>query len=216
MPTTCRVSGCNKSTSGYSPLCPAHRSRKRRHGHEEQVTVSKTDLKPFIDNVHDRIAKQPGASLWSVCDQRWDMLTDTLRDDPPKTIYRFVRSAMKELVRLKRSVSGRSVAVTTIAMYLHQQHEPRRYRSEEAFRAQLVRRVRSLSDTSFAQWGGASDGRSRKAMKELEPRAVAYMANLLVELFGPAGVKVAQLERRDQEERQKVQTAFGAALAEVN
>lgn len=215
MPTICRVSGCTKSTSGYSPLCPAHRSRKRRHGHEEQFTVSKTDLKPFVDKVHDRIAKQPEASLWSVCDQRWDMFTDTLRDDQPKTIYSFVRSAMKELVRLKRSVSGRSVAVTTIAMYLLQQYEPRRFRSEEAFRAQLVRRVRSLSDASFSQWEGASDGRSRRAMKELEPRAVAYTANLLVELFGPAGVKITQLERRDEDERNKGQAAYGAALAEV-
>ena len=38
---------------------------------------------------------------------------------------------------------------------------------------------------------------------------------VLVELFGPAGVKVAQLERREDEERRKERLAYYDALAEV-
>ena len=52
MPPRCRVNGCEKPSAGHSHLCSKHRSRKRRHGHEGQRTVSKADLKPFIEKVH--------------------------------------------------------------------------------------------------------------------------------------------------------------------
>jgi hypothetical protein len=215
MPPRCRVSGCANVRAGHSHLCSKHRSRKRRHGHEEQRTISKADLKPFIDKVHTRIAKQPETKLWSICDQRWDVLTTSWRSQPPDTIYRFVRAATRELVRLADMVSGREVAITTIAMYLLQAHDPRLFKSEIGFRTQLVRRVRSLSSTSFSHWSGAGDGRERRAMREMEPKTVEYLSGLLVELFGPAGLRVAQLERREEEERRKEQLAYYDALGEV-
>jgi hypothetical protein len=46
----CRVNGCANTRAGHSRLCNKHRSRKRRHGHEEQRTVSKADLKPFVES----------------------------------------------------------------------------------------------------------------------------------------------------------------------
>ena len=121
----------------------------------------------------------------------------------------------KELVRLANTVSGREVAVTTIAIYLLQSHDPRLFRSEAAFRTQLVRRVRGLSSASFAEWDGAGDGRKRRAMKDLEPKTAEYLSAILVELFGPAGLKVAQLERREEEERRKERLAYFEALGEV-
>jgi hypothetical protein len=119
------------------------------------------------------------------------------------------------LVRLADTVSGREVAITTIAMYLLQAHDPRLFKNELGFRTQLVRRVRTLSTASFSHWNGASDGRERRAMKELEPKTVEYLSGLLVELFGPAGLKVAQLERREEEERRKERLAYYEALADV-
>ncbi|WP_426612489.1 hypothetical protein [Bradyrhizobium sp. McL0616] len=80
---------------------------------------------------------------------------------------------MKELVRLAATVSGREVAITTIAMYLLQAHDRRLFKNEVGFRSQLVRRVRTLSTTSFSHWSGASDGRERRAIKELEPSGFA-------------------------------------------
>ncbi|MBR0991029.1 hypothetical protein JQ580_09930 [Bradyrhizobium japonicum] len=122
---------------------------------------------------------------------------------------------MKELVRLADTASGRDVAVTVIAMYLLQDYDPRLFKNEMGFRTQLVRRVRSLSGTSFSHWSGASDGRDRRAMKELEPKTAEYLSSLLVRLFGPAGVRVAQLERREEEEQRKERLAYYAALGEV-
>lgn len=215
MSAHCRVTGCPNRSAGHSPLCHRHRSRKRRHGHAEQRTIGKADLKPFIEVVHTRIAKQPDAKLWSICDQRWEVLTSSWRSQPPDTIYRFVRAGTKELVRLADTVSGREVVITTIAMYLLQAHDPRLFKAEAAFRAQLVRRVRSLSSGSFSEWGGAGDGRQRRAMRELEPKTVEYLSSVLVELFGPAGLKIAQLERYEEEERRKERLAYYDALGEV-
>lgn len=215
MPLRCRVNGCANARAGRSPLCSKHRSRKRRHGHEQQPTISKGILKPFIDKVRARIAKQPDASLWSICDQRWDILTAEWRSQPPQTIHRAVRAGAKELVRLADTVSGRDVAVTVIAIYLLQAHDPHMFRGEAGFRAQLVRRVRGLSSGSFAEWNGAGDGRKHRAMKELEPKTVEYLSGLLVELFGPAGLKIAQLERKDQDEEKKATFAFHEAMAEI-
>ncbi|MEW6640647.1 MAG: hypothetical protein AB1586_09100 [Pseudomonadota bacterium] len=172
-------------------------------------------LKPFIDKVQARIAKQPDAKLWSICDQRWEIATSTCRTNPPATWLRHVRAGNKELVRLADTVSGRDVAVTTIAMYLLQAHDPGLFKSEAGFRRQLVRRVRSLSNGSFSRWNGASDGRQRRAMKELEPRAAEYLSNLLVMLFGAAGLKVVRLEQREEEERRRDQLAYLSAVGEV-
>ena len=177
--------------------------------------VSKADLKPFIEKVRARIAKQPEAKLWSICDQRWGVLTSSWQSQPPPTIFRHVRAGAKELVRLANTVSGREVAITIIAMYLLQAYDPRLFKSEAAFRTQLVRRVRSLSGTSFAEWDGAGDGRKRRAMKDLEPKTAEYLSAILVELFGPAGLKVAQLERREEEERRKERLAYYESLGEV-
>lgn len=215
MKPRCRVNGCANARAGHSLLCSKHRSRKRRHGHEEQRTISKADLKPFIERVQARIAKQPDAKLWSVCDQRWDMLTGSWRSQPPETIYRYVRAGAKELVRLANTVSGRDVAVTVIAMYLLQAHDPKLFKNEIGFRTQLVRRVRTRSSTSFSHWSGASDGRERRAMKELEPRTAEYLSGLLVELFGPAGVRITKLEQREEEEQRKERLAYYAAISEV-
>jgi hypothetical protein len=211
----CRVPGCSKRSAGYSPLCPKHRSRKRRHGHEEQRTIGKTDLKPFIKRVEERIAKQPDASLWSICEQRWNMLADEWRSQPPKTIYRFVRAGARELVRLADTVSARDVMVTLIAFYLLQDHDPRLFKNETGFRTQLVRAIRSLSSGSYSEWDGASDGRKRRAMKELDPHTVKYLSGELAVILGPAGLKVAQLERKEEEERRQATLAFYAAMSEV-
>ncbi|MET4273311.1 MULTISPECIES: hypothetical protein [unclassified Bradyrhizobium] len=215
MKPRCRVNGCANTRAGHSLLCSKHRSRKRRHGHEEQRTISKGDLKPFIEKVQARIAKQPDAKLWSVLDQRWDIVTAKWRAELPKTIIRYVRAGMKELVRLSNTVSGREVAVTVIAMYLLQEYDPRLFKNEMGFRTQLVRRVRGLSSTSFSNWSGASDGRERRAMKELEPRTAEYLSGLLVELFGVAGVRIAQIEKREEEEQRKERLTFYDALREV-
>ncbi len=211
----CRVVGCDNRAAGYSPLCPKHRSRKRRHGHEEQRTIGRTDLKPFLKKVEERIAKQPDASLWSICEQRWNTLTHEWRSHPPHTIFRPVRAGAKELVRLADTVSARDVMVTLIAFYLLQDNDPRLFKNETGFRTQLVRAIRSLSGGSYNNWDGAADGRKRRAMKELDPHTVKYLSGLLAELMGPAGLKVAQLERKEEAQRREDTLKFYAAMNEV-
>lgn len=162
-----------------------------------------------------RIAKQPDRKLWSICDQRWDVLTTNWRSQLPSSIRRPEKAAIKELLRLADTVSGRDVWITVMAMYLLQADDPRLIKNETAFRTQMVRRIRGLSSSSYSHWQGAADGRERRAIRELEPRTVAYLSTMLVELFGTAGVKLTQIERREEEEQRKERLASYDALAEM-
>ena len=105
--------------------------------------------------------------------------------------------------------------VTLIAFYLLQDNDPRLFKNETGFRTQLVRAIRSLSGGSYNNWDGAADGRKRRAMKELDPHTVKYLSGLLAELMGPAGLKVAQLERKEEAQRREDTLKFYAAMNEV-
>jgi hypothetical protein len=100
-------------------------------------------------------------------------------------------------------------------MYLLHYEHPRLFRSEAAFRTQMVRRVRSLASHNFRQAYGAADGRRRRVLSEPTPRVVTILGEWLVELFGPAGVRIAQMEKRDAEREREERNAFHLALAEL-
>jgi hypothetical protein len=52
-------------------------------------------------------------------------------------------------------------------------------------------------------------------MRELEPKTVEYIAATLVELLGPAGLRVVQLERQEDEERRRQWLTYSDALSKV-
>jgi hypothetical protein len=52
-------------------------------------------------------------------------------------------------------------------------------------------------------------------MAELGPKATEVLSRFLVELLGPAGLRVARLERQDEEEQRRKVADFHKALAEV-
>jgi hypothetical protein len=55
------------------------------------------------------------------------------------------RTAAFELVKLSNAVEARAVLKTVLAMFLMQDQEPRKFRSDNAFLTQMVRRVRGLT-----------------------------------------------------------------------
>ena len=212
----CRVNGCNNWAKGFSRLCAKHKARKRRHGDPDQPTITKTDLKPFVAKVQTHITKNPASTVWHVCDKRWDAMVQVAESCRAETYFRHERQAAMEILRLNSAVRGRDIAITTVAMYLLQYERPHLFRSERAFRSQLVRRVRTLNPSNFQTTVGAADGRERRVLNELPPKAVTVLAAWLVELFGPVGVKLAQAEQREAEEKRKAQAELAAAMREIS
>jgi hypothetical protein len=126
---------------------------------------------------------------------------------------RHERIAAHELQKLTGAVAPREIIETTLALFVMQDLEPRRFRSDKAFRTQLVRRVRGLTDLNAGTWYDHQTGKTKRAYKELNPRAAAVMAQWLANAFGGVGLHLATLEQTEADKKQQEQRALHAALS---
>jgi hypothetical protein len=214
----CRVAGCCAfASSRYSTYCTTHKARLRRHGATDQKAVTKGDLKPYLRLVQDRIGKNRESPLWSQLDARWAALADHARS---LTAYRGAmprheRIAAKEVLKLSDAVAPREIVVTTLALFVMYELEPRRFRSDRAFRTQLVRRVRGLTDLNAGSWYDHQSGKTKRAYRELSPREAAVMGKWLAEAFGGAGLHLANLEQLEAHKKQQEAMTLRQALADL-
>lgn len=218
---TCHVPGCMRPTTRYGRHCNHHKAAQRRHGHPLQKGVTKEDLKPYVHPVEARMAKNPQSTVWATCEARWSALAGQAaailkRSATGATGRRSEHTAAAQVVRLAENVEPRTVVVTALAMYLMQDHEPRRFLSDETFLRQLTRRIIRLTEVNAGEWFNDATGRMQRAYRELPPEAADIIAEWIVEALGPVGLHLARLEQRDMEERQRGKADFGAALAELS
>jgi hypothetical protein len=212
----CRVLGCGAHTTRYGNFCPTHKSNLRRHGHAEQTAVTKAELAPLVALVRRRIEKNADNATWTHSEARWQAVVDHAQGIVAKAQRgvpgnRYERTAAREVAVLGGAVTPRAIIETTFAVYLLQEHDPRRLRSDEAFRAQLVRRLRGLTEANMDEWKGSAGGRSKRAQRDIPPKATIIMAQWISEALGGVGVHLSRLEARDREER----VARAAGLAEA-
>jgi hypothetical protein len=214
----CRVSGCCSPTSSrYSIYCTTHKARLRRHGATDQEGITKGDLKPFLRLVQARIEKNSENPLWTQLDARVAALADHARS---LLVYRgamprYERIAAHELQKLSDAATPREVAETALALFMMNELEPRRFKTDRAFRTQLVRRVRGLTDLNAGSWYDHHTGKTKRAYKELTPRASMVMGQWLADAFGGAGLHLAKLEQTQQQQKQQEAMAFRQALADL-
>lgn len=214
---TCRAPGCGARTTRYGRFCSTDKSRSRRHGHPEQTAVTKADLAAYLKLVRARIAKNERSPLWAECEARWDAVVERARHtlnalERGQAGYRHERIAAQEMVKLADHVEATQVVETTFALFLLEDCQPRRFRSDQAFRFQLVRRLRGLTDLNAGVWFNHKTGRTHRAYRELAPRAVATFAKWVVEALGGIGLYLARLEREQEEARQRSANALAGAL----
>lgn len=220
MATICRAPGCTAHTTSFGYYCPAHKSTLRRHGHPEQQAITKAELKPFIAAVRRRVEKNAENAVWSHAEARWQVVVDHARGlvaeaESGRAGSSVERRAASEVLRLAADVDARAVMEAVFAMYLLQEADPRRFRSDDAFRAQLVRRVRGLVEANARSWVAPGTGKAKRAYVELAPRAAMNLARWLVDAFGGIGLHLARMEARDREaERARIEE-LGMALAEL-
>ena len=213
----CRAPGCGARTSRYGQFCSTHRSRSRRHGHPEQDGITKAHLSPYLELVRGRIAKNETSPLWAECEVRWNAVVDHAR----RTLtafhrgqagFRYERIAAQEVLKLADHVEAAQVIETTFAVFLLEDRQPRRFRSDQAFRFQLVRRLRGLTDVNAGSWFNHKTGRTHRAYRELTPRAVTTIAEWVVEALGGIALYLAKIERDQEEARQQRINVLAGAL----
>lgn len=221
MNRTCKATGCaNRAASRYGNYCHSHRSRLRRHGALNQNAITKADLKVYRQLVRERIEKNKDKALWDKLKAVWraviedaQAVVERWRKGVPMANYNRVTAF--ELVKLSNAVEPDEVIETVLAMYLLQDQEPRKIRTDKAFLTQMVRRVRGLTSLNAGTWTDNATGKSKTAYRELSPKAVEGIGKKLATAFGPAGIALAKLERRDHERRMRELTEYHQALGDI-
>jgi hypothetical protein len=208
----CTVRGCDRPVKGraYGRRCNAHRHRARRHGHPEQLGITRKELKRFEGRIEGLVAKNPEARGWAALDQRWEALTKHAADiveaaKGGKPHQRNERRAAEEVLKIAQGTEGRAVWVRVAALYAFQEEFPQRFLSDRAFLYELVRTVRRLSAVSVSQYYNAKTGRTKLVYRDPPPQAIEFMAAWLREVFGFAGLHLARewREKRERSAREK-------------
>lgn len=217
MHRTCRVPSCGAPTSSrYSPHCRRHKSTLRRHGGTTQTAISKAELGPYVARVNRRINRNPYSPLWSILDDAWGQAVADARVTATSTIgNRYQRLAAHEVLNLAADASPREIGTTALAMFMLWHDRPTRFESDRAFRHQLVRRVRSLSQRHVGIIFNHQTGTSRRSYREISPKAAVVLAATLTRCFGVAGPQLAELEERERAAAHQTAQSIAEAIKEL-
>lgn len=221
MARICRAPGCATETSSrYSPYCGTHRGRLRRQGAIDQQGVTKTELASYQRLVRARIERNPDSAAWDRLDDAWLHIVAHAKDilaaeRQGRAGVRHERIAAREVVTLGDAVPAREVVVCTLAMFVMWEMDQRRFRTDDAFRTQLARRVRRLTEANAAFYFDPVADKGKRVYRDLTPRAAKVFARWLAEALGGAGVHLGRLEIRDIEKGKQDRLQMRAALAEL-
>lgn len=211
--------GCAQAASGFSAWCHAHKQANRRHGDPLQDGVTVHELRPYVERVEARQAKNKDSEAWAILAARWEALVGHCRGVKERAAagHPYVRhelAAALQALRVAENVEPMRVVQAALAMYLLQDHRPARFRSDRAFRFELVRRVRGLAAVNAGEYYDHKAGRSRRVYSDVPPRVVETLAYWLVEAFGGAGLALAGKEREEDakaaDERRRLAEAIGS------
>ena len=220
MTKRCAALHCAEPVAGYSTLCESHKRTLRRHGHALQKGITVLELKPFQDRIAARRAKNPANPTWDLLRGRWEALAghakatlDAYAHGSPAISYE--RQTAEQLGTLRTTVPVEVVIDTALAMFLLWEQSPHRFMSDKAFNFQLARRVRGLAEANSTSRYNAKEGRIKRTYKDTPPRVLDCLAESLKVAFGVAGMRLAELERLDEQKLADKKLELSAALKEL-
>ncbi|MGJ0506073.1 MAG: hypothetical protein ACR652_02855 [Methylocystis sp.] len=216
MKKQCKVQGCSAPVSGHGPYCTKHKATNRRHGAPDQRGITKSGLRPYLAMVQRRIEKNEKLTIWTIADGRWLALVRYAEQVEKTTMFRTDRWAAQEAQKLGVAVEPRLVVETVLAMYLMREQEAFRFKSDRAFRFQLVRRVRGLTRLNAKVWGDGESGRTKTVYSELPPKVTGVLSAWLISVLGQIGVWMARNERQTQERQRFRDEQFKQGLTEID
>ncbi len=217
MTRPCRVPFCGAPTSSrYSPHCRRHKSILRRHGGTGQKAITKAELAPYLARVTRRISRNRNSPLWGILDGAWGQAVAAARTDASLTLgNRYQRLATHEVVNLDADASPREIGTTALAMFMLWHDRPTRFETDRAFRQQLVRRVRALSQRHVGITYDHRSGTNRRTYREISPKAASILGATLTRCFGAAGLQLAELEQRDRDASDEAERTITNAIKEL-
>lgn len=175
-------------------------------------------LKPYRRMVDQARQRNPGHPLWPLLEADWAKLVSQAKElqaaselGLPYTRLDLVRA--QQVIAVDQSATPAQVVDAMLSMVMLWEDQPRRFVSDDAFRAQLARRFRLLAPrmSKGSYWNPKLE-RVSQVVVELPPRVNLALGQQLAELFGPAGIKLMQLERSRVPPEEARRQALHAAL----
>jgi hypothetical protein len=178
----------------------------------------RAQLKPHLAAIRARIKKNENSPAWSQLEGRWLTVVDHARSiiaayHSGKAGSAQERRAANEVLKVAEAARPRQVIEVVLAMYVTEGQDPRRFRSDTAYRFPLVRRTRALADVNAGLRYDHRSDKVRRVYRELTPKAVRIIGQWLADAIGGAGVHLANLEREDHDRRTREQVQLHEALA---
>ncbi|RYC33624.1 hypothetical protein D3273_03955 [Lichenibacterium minor] len=197
----CRSPGCTAEATQYGAYCTSHKSTLRRHGDADQRGITKADLKAPLRAIRGRIERNSGNPVWGQSEGRWREVVGHARAVLARqgAGSAYARQAASETVKLAEAVEAREIMATAFAVYLMADQQPRRFLSDTAFRVQLVRRLRGLTEANAGTWFDHKTGRTKRVYRELPPQAAGVMGEWIAKAFGAVGLFLARMDREQRE-----------------
>jgi hypothetical protein len=209
----CRVSGCAKQSEGYSSLCGTHKRRQRRHGSPTQTTISTKQLQGHREATKRWLDGRPEANGWGPLRTLFGHMADEARAQLALTARqasaRYLRQAHQDVVTVsgESSETVDSAALAVAAMFALRDSDPRLFVSDDAFRVQLARRFRAISDVNVAVTWSQADRKSKRVYRDASSRRLISLGQFLSVALGALSMTIGaamaeEADRKAQERRE--------------
>lgn len=217
MTRPCSIPGCASPVRAlYSPLCSGHRRTLGRHGHPLQTAISVPEVTPFLKLIAKRQAENPDNKAFAILRDRWAAIADAARAavaamQDGRAFVRHDARAASLLLGVAEAVDADTVVRTALAMVMHEQANPGRYRNDTAVQYQLAKRVLRLATSSCGRTWDNKARVSRTYHRDIPPKVLQRIASRLIEAFAAPGVQLYAIEqaRLPPEEVERLQLAEG-------
>jgi hypothetical protein len=203
-PQHCSIPGCFQYRKNFSQYCRYHDDRNRDTGHPLGKTVNKGELKPYLVKAQAFTeANKNHAALTSARVMLGDLMAKAQWHEINHKSQAVWPRVSNWLVRLRSAgVTPSDILTVIIAMFIMQEDDPRRFKSDREFRHSLVTRILRLP-SSRKEWEGKTIYRN--------DRITVGVKDFLSDKLCNSGIGVLALRvsryilKREREEREVLQ-----------
>lgn len=201
----CSHPGCTalRVAGSAARYCSRHRNNHRKNGDPGQEAISIAQVRKWerdVRWVYRRLPKtnREKLSQYAEIGARGlrELLQAIVKGQEPSQASRHHKDAAAKLLRVLDQVSALDVFTRASAVFLMRQEQPYLFRSDAAFRAQLVRAVRKLASIADGQQWDAKNQRVRHVTRRVPIKVRQIMETWLVELTVPWAANVVACRKQ--------------------
>jgi hypothetical protein len=214
----CAARGCHRAPKGYSKYCGSCGQRNYRHGHPNQLGVTKGQLAPYRREVRRFLDGRHDPETWKKTTDRLDLLADRLDEqvrqyEAGRAMNRWQIGAARLFIGVLQDVDPKVIVETCAGMALMYCREPRKFQDDAAFFTQLSRRFLGLTDRWAGTYWSNKTGKMHKVYLDTPRRTALVLGQMLMVSVGVVGQYIARTKAEQERVDREARNALFAALA---